>query len=742
MKETCLSIIVPVYNMAPTLGRALDSILMQVADFNYEVIVVDDASTDGTREVCMEYEHRFKHFVYIRNEENSGNAYTFHAGLCAASGKYFCVLDGDDFYALPDKLQRQVAFLNEDVHERYIAVGHYFIHYFDNGNVYINRDFFGEDEYDYLAFLAGEARYCHTSAMMYRNIFQPVPDFFQRDEFRGDTPRTFFALYFSNKKVKILDFVGSVYYQNASGIWSGMSNKHQLRRTLLFSKAFFKLFSSRIERELFAATLKRRIHMANEGGVAKNQCTQDQLLQFVEEKCALFMQSALQGMARKVYASSYYDSLCACVGYVQCLEQGIGRVPALPERRAMVVDGSLKQHPDAPGLVRHIIMTEPECAWTLVEVGDADVGGPVLAAVQGMARVAQVTVPERDVARLFSAVAAVRAARVFVIPGGSSALVNTLAQGGGEWVCVLPRYSVFSLGLRNTNYTSYIVGDSQLCRALGGNTGKATCLPRELAGVPVAQPPRPDGGAWDAAWQADIANISDIYSRLFDVEATIEAIKAADARGDVRGALTICEDNMLQFHDKIYFRFQYCHLLRKYDLDRALMESRALLRDFPASTGGLWQLYHTYYARRENVLAVEQLLALLQVRSEIGNRARILGYLDKVCGFLAQKPDQLPAAINLYQRAVDILPRHLGLRLCLCAFLEQVGEPALALSVAEGAVAVFPRAVAAWVRLMQLAARAGDTGKAAAAARRALLLKPGEENAQAFLRGVDASEGA
>ena len=97
-KKPLLSIIMPCYNMETTLVRAIDSILMQKVDFEYEVIIVDYASTDKTQEISTAYAQKDKRIHVIKNKKNEGNAKSFYVGLCNARGDYFCVLDGDDFY--------------------------------------------------------------------------------------------------------------------------------------------------------------------------------------------------------------------------------------------------------------------------------------------------------------------------------------------------------------------------------------------------------------------------------------------------------------------------------------------------------------------------------------------------------------------------------------------------------------------------------------------------------------------
>ena len=115
-----LSIIMPCYNVEHTLERALESVLMQKTNFEYEIIIINDASEDNTLTIANKYAWLYKNIIVISNKKNEGNAYSYYRGLCAARGEYFCVLDGDDYYTINDKLQRQIDFLDNDKNEEMV----------------------------------------------------------------------------------------------------------------------------------------------------------------------------------------------------------------------------------------------------------------------------------------------------------------------------------------------------------------------------------------------------------------------------------------------------------------------------------------------------------------------------------------------------------------------------------------------------------------------------------------------
>lgn len=108
-----LSVLVPAYNLQDYIGPCLLSVLQQKTDFDYEVIVCDDASTDNTAAKIAELALLFPHKLRpIYKQTNAGLAANMTTLLEAARGQYIAYLDGDDI-ALPTKLQKQVDHLEQ-----------------------------------------------------------------------------------------------------------------------------------------------------------------------------------------------------------------------------------------------------------------------------------------------------------------------------------------------------------------------------------------------------------------------------------------------------------------------------------------------------------------------------------------------------------------------------------------------------------------------------------------------------
>ena len=103
MREAAVSVIVPVYNVAPWLEACLNSLEKQTLK-NIEVILVNDGSTDGSGEIARRYAERNSNFILIERE-NLGVSAARNAGLDKATGEYVYFLDSDD-YLMEDTLER------------------------------------------------------------------------------------------------------------------------------------------------------------------------------------------------------------------------------------------------------------------------------------------------------------------------------------------------------------------------------------------------------------------------------------------------------------------------------------------------------------------------------------------------------------------------------------------------------------------------------------------------------------
>lgn len=124
-----MSVIILCHNFESYIAESIESVLMQETNFNFEVIVGDDFSTDSSYEVIKSFGGRIRHF---RNERNLGAYGNIKKLIDMSEGEYIAHLDGDDFFTDPLKLQKQVDFLDANPDYAMHSTGYQYI--FEDGS--------------------------------------------------------------------------------------------------------------------------------------------------------------------------------------------------------------------------------------------------------------------------------------------------------------------------------------------------------------------------------------------------------------------------------------------------------------------------------------------------------------------------------------------------------------------------------------------------------------------------------
>lgn len=107
-----VSIIVVTYNQENYIAKALDGILMQHVECEYEILIGDDCSTDGTGQICKAYSQEHPNIIrYIANKTNKGLVRNFIDLLKFCKGDYVALCDGDDYWIDPFKLKKQTSYM-------------------------------------------------------------------------------------------------------------------------------------------------------------------------------------------------------------------------------------------------------------------------------------------------------------------------------------------------------------------------------------------------------------------------------------------------------------------------------------------------------------------------------------------------------------------------------------------------------------------------------------------------------
>lgn len=170
-----VSVMLITYNHEKYISEALDSILMQERDFDIEINVIDDCSTDNTQKIVRDYKGRYPGIINCYfNERNVGHIATqlnTYRGFQTLRGEYFALLEGDDYWTDSKKLKEQVAFLEGNM--EYVACAHDTLKTFEDGRPaehFLPFKAFGRNRAK-MPDLVSMAGVFHLSSIVYRNKF-------------------------------------------------------------------------------------------------------------------------------------------------------------------------------------------------------------------------------------------------------------------------------------------------------------------------------------------------------------------------------------------------------------------------------------------------------------------------------------------------------------------------------------------------------------------------------------------
>lgn len=110
MDSPLISVVIPVYNGSNYMREAVESVLAQTYT-NYEILLIDDGSKDNTWEIIQEYVQKYPDKIRGFHKENGGVSTALNLGIAEMKGEWFAWLSHDDLW-LPEKLEKQVAFMN------------------------------------------------------------------------------------------------------------------------------------------------------------------------------------------------------------------------------------------------------------------------------------------------------------------------------------------------------------------------------------------------------------------------------------------------------------------------------------------------------------------------------------------------------------------------------------------------------------------------------------------------------
>jgi glycosyltransferase involved in cell wall biosynthesis len=235
-----VSVCIITYNHENYIAQAIEGALIQKTNFPFEIVIGEDCSTDGTREIVFDYAKKYPNIIrVITSEKNVGMINNFIRTLNVCKGKYIALCEGDDYWTDPLKLQKQVDFLEanpgfvicfHNARKLVQATG-------DNSSLFFNnppRDIFTLSDIIKNDFIP-------TLTCVFRSkLFKEFPDWYS-NAYPGDWP--LHILNAQHGKIKYIDEVMATYRLHEHGICTGntpINNYEKSMSTLINIRDYLK----------------------------------------------------------------------------------------------------------------------------------------------------------------------------------------------------------------------------------------------------------------------------------------------------------------------------------------------------------------------------------------------------------------------------------------------------------------------------------------------------------------------
>ena len=264
MTKCLVSVDVITYNHAKYIRQCLDGFVMQKTNFPFEVLIHDDASTDGTADIIREYAEKYpdiiKPILQTENQWSRGVSVDKVYNFPRIRGKYVAICEGDDYWTDPHKLQKQVDFL--ETHPDYSVCFHPVRVTWDDAHMPdytfpTPRQCFNKTTLELSDLL--KQNFIQTNSVMYRWRPECV-DLFPTGILPGDW--YLHLLHAQVGKIGFIPDVMAVYRRNAGGIWTGaFENDNWFVKNTMPCIAFYKCAAAQFNHD-FSNSI---VHVASRG---------------------------------------------------------------------------------------------------------------------------------------------------------------------------------------------------------------------------------------------------------------------------------------------------------------------------------------------------------------------------------------------------------------------------------------------------------------------------------------------
>lgn len=232
------------YNHEQFITQAIESVLMQETDFPIELVIGEDCSTDGTREIVKRYVAHYPEVVRaLLPAKNIGVHANFEAVLKSCRGTYIAMLEGDDYWTSPKKLQKQVDFL--DLHPDYTLCGTRFYNIQDDKPTAPAVSSPVEKESGALEDIL-RLNYLLTCTVVYRaGLIAEIPACFRKVR---NLDMALWAMLAERGRVGFINEEMAAYRMHRGGIWNGVSLETRIASLEFVIDAIHAYFGNRFPR--------------------------------------------------------------------------------------------------------------------------------------------------------------------------------------------------------------------------------------------------------------------------------------------------------------------------------------------------------------------------------------------------------------------------------------------------------------------------------------------------------------
>ena len=297
MASPKVSVAMVTYNHEGFITEALESAVSQQTRFPFEVIVGEDCSTDRTRDIVLDYQSRYPHLIRpVLHPANIGGHKNRTKVFEACTGQYVAVLEGDDAWTSPHKLQRQVDFLDE--HPDYAVCFHKAVTYYEETGSYgPEMPDLDQTSYTFEELLAGN--FIPACSVMYRRgPHTRVPEWCGQVRL-GDWP--LHLLHARHGKIGMLPECMGTYRVHRGGAWSVCAPREANERIIRVCRFLSAEFGGAYDEILDRVIATRRVNYAFDAVEARSPDASRALAEAITATPPFFRFSTKALIAAKLY---------------------------------------------------------------------------------------------------------------------------------------------------------------------------------------------------------------------------------------------------------------------------------------------------------------------------------------------------------------------------------------------------------------------------------------------------------